>query len=217
MIALPEGKWSLVFALAKNENKLPSSLSWLVFSTVIPVSLYSRCLKITEKVLFNIASEASYVYILSGQKLIKNAKKWSILASFWKPEACGQTVLPDRSVLLRQKLVENAKIQKESSLVGQIFSLSYLFNRQLDFVSNVQKKRIDYRLRACLCIEDFRVLLINQKKSSGNLVRFSFSSMSELITDLVNEIFLGRIIPCPPSRLITISICSLLCSLSTSK
>ena len=26
-------------------------------------------------------------------------KKRSIFASFWKPEACGQTVLPDRSVL----------------------------------------------------------------------------------------------------------------------
>ena len=52
-----------------------------------------QCLKITEKVPFNIASEASYVYILSGQKLIKIAKKWIILGSFWKPEACGQTVL----------------------------------------------------------------------------------------------------------------------------
>ena len=31
------------------------------------------CLKITEKVALNIASEASYVYILSLQKLIKNA------------------------------------------------------------------------------------------------------------------------------------------------
>ena len=31
-------------------------------------------LQITEKVSFNIASEASYVYILSGQNLIKNAK-----------------------------------------------------------------------------------------------------------------------------------------------
>ena len=73
----------------------------------------SRCLKITEKVSFTIASEASYVYILSGQKLIKNAKKWSILASFWKPEACGQTELPDRSVLTGQKLVENAEIKKK--------------------------------------------------------------------------------------------------------
>ena len=34
----------------------------------------ARCLKITERVSFNIASEASYVYILSEQKLIKNAK-----------------------------------------------------------------------------------------------------------------------------------------------
>ena len=32
----------------------------------------SRCLKITEKVSFNIASEASYVSILSGQKLMDN-------------------------------------------------------------------------------------------------------------------------------------------------
>ena len=72
----------------------------------------ARCLKITEKVSFNIASEASYVYILSGQKLIKNAKKLSILASFWKLEACGQTVLPDRSFLIGQKLVENAEIKK---------------------------------------------------------------------------------------------------------
>ena len=34
------------------------------------------------------------------------------MASFWKPEACGQTELPDRSVLIGLKLVENAKIQK---------------------------------------------------------------------------------------------------------
>ena len=35
------------------------------------------------------------------------------LASFWgKTEACGQTVLPDKSVLIGQKLVENPKIQK---------------------------------------------------------------------------------------------------------
>ena len=32
------------------------------------------CVKIDRKVAFNIASEASYVYILNGQKFIKNAK-----------------------------------------------------------------------------------------------------------------------------------------------
>ena len=34
------------------------------------------------------------------------------MANFWKPEACSQTVLPDRSVLIDQKLVENDKMQK---------------------------------------------------------------------------------------------------------
>ena len=72
-------------------------------------TLYSnpRCLKITEKVSFNITSEASYVYISSGQKLIKNAKN----GSFWRVfenlklavKQCYQT---------GQKLVENAKIKK---------------------------------------------------------------------------------------------------------
>ena len=40
----------------------------------------AQCLKIIEKVSFNIASEASYVYILSGQKLLKNAKN----GPFWR-------------------------------------------------------------------------------------------------------------------------------------
>ena len=34
------------------------------------------------------------------------------MPSFWKPEVGGQTLFPDRSVLIGQKLVENAKIQK---------------------------------------------------------------------------------------------------------
>ena len=42
----------------------------------------SRCLKITEKVSFNIASEARYVYILRGQKLSKNAKNGLIWRVF---------------------------------------------------------------------------------------------------------------------------------------
>ena len=40
----------------------------------------TQCLKIKEKVSFNIASEASYAYILSGQKFIKNGKN----CQFWR-------------------------------------------------------------------------------------------------------------------------------------
>ena len=70
---------------------------------------WTQCLKITEKVASNIASEASYVHILRVKKFIKNAKKWSILWNFWKSESCRQTVLPDMSILIGQKRVENAK------------------------------------------------------------------------------------------------------------
>ena len=70
----------------------------------------AQCLKITEKVSFNIASEASYVYILSGQKLIKNAKNGQFWRVFEKlklaVKQCYQT-----GQFNRTKLVENAKIQ----------------------------------------------------------------------------------------------------------
>ena len=49
----------------------------------------TQCFKILEKVSFNFASEASYEFQL-----------------------CGQIVLPDRSILIGQKSVENAKIEK---------------------------------------------------------------------------------------------------------
>ena len=56
---------------------------WYTFDiscNVKNLTLYTRCLKITEKVSFNFASEAIYFYILSGQKLIKNAKN----CPFWQ-------------------------------------------------------------------------------------------------------------------------------------
>ena len=38
-------------------------------------------------------------------KVYWKCQEWSILASFWKLEACDQPVLPDRSVLIGKKLV----------------------------------------------------------------------------------------------------------------
>ena len=61
---------------------------------------HARCLKIPKNVSFNIATEASYVFILCVQKFIKIAKNSPILPSSWKPEACDQRVLPDRKFKL---------------------------------------------------------------------------------------------------------------------
>ena len=41
-----------------------------------------------------------------------NCLKQSVLASFWKPTAWCQTMLPDVSLLIGQKLVKNTKVQK---------------------------------------------------------------------------------------------------------
>ena len=56
-----------------------------------------------------------------GTKVNYKWQKWSNLASFWKPEACGQTVLPDKSVLKGQKLVENANMKILNATFWVIF------------------------------------------------------------------------------------------------
>ena len=60
--------------------KLQHTTILLHHSFICDRTMVPQCLKITEKVSFNIASEASYVYIFSGQKLIKNAKN----GPFWR-------------------------------------------------------------------------------------------------------------------------------------
>ena len=62
--------------------------------------------EIIKVVSFKIASEASYIDIFSGQKF--NSQFDEVL----KALGSGQTVLPESSILIRQKLVENAKIEK---------------------------------------------------------------------------------------------------------
>ena len=81
-----------------------------VFFSSLEGRIKAQFLKLTEKVSFNIASEASYIYVLNGEKLIKIAKNL-ILVSFRKPETCGQIVLPDRSVLKRQKSFKMSKLE----------------------------------------------------------------------------------------------------------
>ena len=65
------------------------------------------------KVSFNIASEASYVYILSGQKYIKDAKNYQF------DELSLQLNSVTRNVNFKMtKLLENAKIQNATFWVN---------------------------------------------------------------------------------------------------
>ena len=47
--------------------------------------------------------------------------KCSNLTSFWKPEAFGQTVLPDRPVLIWQKLVKMPKFKNSNATFWVLF------------------------------------------------------------------------------------------------
>ena len=79
-----------------------------IVSTNLALKLWlciAQCLKITEKVSLNITNEASYVYISRGQ---------FDLASVRKPEACGQTVEPDRSILKGKKMAKMAKMKNSN-------------------------------------------------------------------------------------------------------
>ena len=54
-------------------------------------------------------------------KVNNKCKKWSIFAIFSKPESYGQTVLPDRSLLIGQKLVKMPKLKNSNATFGVIF------------------------------------------------------------------------------------------------
>ena len=65
---------------------------------LIHIAKSTHCLKIAQKFAFNIASEASYVYMLSGQKFIKNTKNGQLWRVFENLKLAVKTVLPDRSL-----------------------------------------------------------------------------------------------------------------------
>ena len=71
-----------------------STVSYVAIQSFSQWSTNAWCLKITEKVSFNIASEVKI-----DQKCIKNAKN-------------GQTVLPDGLISRGQKLVEKSQNKK---------------------------------------------------------------------------------------------------------
>ena len=77
------------------------------------------CLKITEKVSFNITSEASYIYILSGQKFIQKCQKRPIWASFMNLLSLRSNSVTRTVNFNRTKLV--AKCQNSNATFWVIF------------------------------------------------------------------------------------------------
>ena len=86
--------------------------TWNTKVHLVPNSLHSHSVWKSQKKSHSTlrAKRATFTFLVDKSSF--KMPKMVNLASFWKTEAFGQTVLPDRSVLIGQKLVENAKIEK---------------------------------------------------------------------------------------------------------
>ena len=87
---------------------------------------------------------------MSEQKLIKNVKNGQF-NEFSKTEACGQTVLPDRSILKGQKICGNAKIAKFKCDILSNFQTMCLYSEFL-IKLNSFLLRIRILLEGCIII-----------------------------------------------------------------
>ena len=65
---------------------------------------------------------------------------------FLKPKACGQTELPDKSVLIGQKLVENAKIKKIRSFQIFVFLFTVFENQRKSLIQHCERSELRLHL-----------------------------------------------------------------------
>ena len=83
--------------------------------------MLSQCLKIWKEVSFNIASEASYVYILSGQKFIKNAQNIVNFGEFLKTWIFQSDSVTRQVNYDRTKMIKMPKLQTSFDLKRDIY------------------------------------------------------------------------------------------------
>ena len=114
----------------------------------------------------------------------------SNLASFWKIEAYGQTVLPDRSVLIKQKLVENTKINKfkcDIKIARNLLNARKMLVFLCCFLTNFPSMIADDNLENW---EEEKMHLVLQKKS-----RYVMSCFCISLVVLVVLFFVYVVIP----------------------
>ena len=132
--------------------------------------------------------------ILSGQKFIESIPKMVPLASFWKPEACSQTVLPDRSLLKRQKIGE--KYQNWNILIrhfGWFSNTVTIDHLKLDFIFGLLEidakwSRLENMKRLVRELDNIRSVICGwHRKGQSTTNRWIFTCRCSQMTLLVNH------------------------------
>ena len=85
-------------------------------------TIATQCLKITKSLIQH--CERSHKVHFEWTKVYQKYPEMSILVCFWKPETCCQTVSPDRSNLIRRKLVKMQKLCNWNKTFWMIFKHS---------------------------------------------------------------------------------------------
>ena len=101
-----------LLCLLKLGQLLPQMLCKTKKSLAIDLSSCHGVWKSQKKSHSTLRAKRGYVYILSGQKLIKNAKNGPLWRVFENLKLAVKQRYQTGPVLIGQKLVENAKIQK---------------------------------------------------------------------------------------------------------
>ena len=119
--------------------------------------------------------------------------KMVILAGFWKCEACGQTVLPDRSVLIGQKLVENTKFSHSNAAFWVICENNVKFKflpieifELLQSTQNVQVA-IEKRFIVDLMRENLQATAFNQQSLDWRIREKSDKSFVQVKVQSTNH------------------------------
>ena len=107
-----EPRYTISVSMQKLMHKMDGNFHCTLLENWFKKSNFTVWIENPRKSLIQNRERSKLRFHFEWTKFNEKCQKLSILASFWKPEACSQTVLRDRSVLMGQKLVENAKIQK---------------------------------------------------------------------------------------------------------
>ena len=131
----------------------------------------------------------------SEEKFIKNAKNGQF-GEFLKPEACSQKVLPDKSILIGQKLVKITKVKNfKWDISGNFQTLRYsvpwvspreLIHCNVTFIFQICLQMVFAYLQSVLCSGHYRLLHYDGHFSRPTFFLWCQASHLDGHWDLVN-------------------------------
>ena len=131
-------------------------------------------------------------------KSLSKMPKMSILASFWKPEYCSQIVLLDRSLLIEQKLVKNAKIEKfkcdilgDFQTICSVLTHHFAINSQIYLGIRMIKRNENVGKEVKVIFFELFLFVSTDNKTSTVILKVAFSTIIQAFFNVSEGIALS--------------------------